>query len=279
MENFAGSVPKIYETYIVPILFAPYARDLAGRVAGRLRAPSRVLEIAAGTGAVARELAARLPGKTAIVATDRSRPMIDQAATLMPATTSAVEWREADALKLPFEDGSFDAVVCQFGVMFFPDKPKAFSEARRVLRPGGVYHFSVWDRLSDNELADTVQSALASVFPENPPRFMERTPHGYHDRSAVESDLRRGGFEASPQIETLALRSRARSARDAAIAFCQGTPLRDEIAAINAARKIAAIDPARLEEATDAAAAAIAHRFGSGEVDAKMQAHVVSVER
>ena len=270
MEKFAGSVPKVYETHLVPVLFAPYARDLARRAAGRLRAPSRVLEIAAGTGAVTRELAARLSEKTAIVATDRSRPMIDQAAALMSATARPIEWREADALQLPFEDGSFDAVVCQFGVMFFPDKPRAFSEARRVLRPGGVYHFSVWDSLAENELADTVQSALAVVFPENPPRFMERTPHGYHDRSVVERDLRLGGFTLPPEIETLALRSRARSARDAAIAFCQGSPLRDEIEAL---------DPSRLEEATDAAAAAIVRRFGEGEVDAKMQAHVVSVER
>jgi SAM-dependent methyltransferase len=270
MEKFAGQVPKIYESHLVPILFAPYARDLARRAAGRLRAPSRVLEIAAGTGAVTRELAARLPENTAIVATDRSRPMIEQAAALMGESARPIEWREADALELPFEDGSFDAVVCQFGAMFFPDKPKAFSEARRVLRPGGVYHFNVWDRLSDNELADVVQSALAAVFPEDPPRFMERIPHGYFERDAILSHLRLGGFERSPEIETLALRSRAPSARDAAIAFCQGTPLRDEIEAR---------DASRLEEATDAAAAAIARRFGAGEVDARMQAHVVSVER
>ncbi|HEY4231642.1 MAG TPA: class I SAM-dependent methyltransferase [Thermoanaerobaculia bacterium] len=268
MEDFAGSVPRIYETYIVPLLFAPYARDLARRVAAR--SPSRVLEIAAGTGAVTRELAARLPPETTLVATDRSRAMLDQAAALMPATARPIEWREADALQLPFEGDGFDAAVCQFGVMFFPDKPKAFSEARRVLRPGGEYHFSVWDKLSDNELADTVQSALEAVFPENPPRFMERTPHGYHDRTAIERDLRRGGFVASPEIETLTLRSRTPSARDAAIAFCQGTPLRDEIEAR---------DASRLEEATDAAAAAIARRFGAGAADAKMQAHIVAVAR
>ncbi len=270
MEKFAGQVPKIYESHLVPILFAPYARDLARRAAARLRPPSRVLEIAAGTGAVTRELAARLPEKTAIVATDRSRPMIDQAAALMGESARPIEWREADALELPFEDESFDAVVCQFGVMFFPEKPKAFSEARRVLRPGGIYHFNVWDRLSDNELAEAVQAALATVFRENPPRFMERIPHGYFERETIVSHLRLGGFTRPPGIETLALRSRAPSARDAAVAFCQGTPLRDEIETL---------DPSRLEEATDAATAAIARRFGEGEVDAKMQAYVVSVER
>jgi SAM-dependent methyltransferase len=269
MEDFAGSVPRIYSTLLVPILFAPYARDLADRLAPRT--PSRVLEIAAGTGVLTRELASRLPARTAIVATDRSRPMLDQASAIPIARS--VEWREADAQQLPFEDGSFEAVVCQFGVMFFPDKAKAFGEARRVLRPGGVYLFTVWDRLADNELAETVQSALASLFPDDPPRFMERTPHGYHDRAIIAEDLRRGGFadsEAPPEIVTLALRSRARSARDAAVAFCQGTPLRDELAAR---------DPARIEEATGAAAEAIARRFGRGEVDGKMQAHVVVLNR
>jgi SAM-dependent methyltransferase len=268
MKDFAGSVPKVYETHLVPILFAPYARELASRVAAR--SPARVLEIAAGTGAVTRELAARLPEHATIVATDRSRPMLDHASALglELGNNRSIEWREADAMDLPFEDGSFDAVVCQFGVMFFPEKPKAFSEARRVLRPGGAYLFSVWDRLSENDLAETVQSALAAMFPESPPRFMERTPHGYHDRAAIARDLRLGGFAASPEIETLALRSRARSARDVAVAFCQGTPLRDEISAI---------DPTRVEEATAAAAAALARRYGAGEVDAKMQAHVVVV--
>ncbi|HEY1252375.1 MAG TPA: class I SAM-dependent methyltransferase [Thermoanaerobaculia bacterium] len=267
MEDFAGSVPQLYESHLVPILFAPYARDLADRLARR--APSRVLEIACGTGVVTRELASRLPEGAAIVATDRSRPMLDQAAAIPIARP--VEWREADAMRLPFDDARFDAVVCQFGVMFFPDQAKAFAEARRVLRAGGVYLFSVWDRIADNELAETVQSALAPLFPGDPPRFMERTPHGYHDRTVLEADLRAGGFRvADVEIATLALRSRARSARDAAVAFCQGTPLRDELVAR---------DPSRIDEATGAAEEAIARRFGRGEVDAKMQAHVVAAAR
>ena len=117
-------------------------------------------------------------------------------------------------MQLPFADGTFDAVVCQFGVMFFPDKSKAFSEARRVLRPGGVFIFNVWDRIEENEFADTVTTALASLFPEDPPRFLARTPHGYHDRRTIERDLASGGFTASPQIDTVAARSRAASAAD-----------------------------------------------------------------
>src|SRR5215471_10690313 len=105
----------------------------------------------------------------------------------------------------------FEAVVCQFGVMFFPDKSKAFSEARRVLKPGGVFIFNVWDRISENEFADTITTALAVVFPQDPPRFLARTPHGYHDWPTIERDLAAGGFTRSPQIVTVAARSRAES--------------------------------------------------------------------
>jgi SAM-dependent methyltransferase len=173
-------------------------------------------------------------------------------------------------MALPFPDGTFDAVVCQFGIMFFPDKPKAFSEARRVLKAGGAFVFNAWDRIADNEFADVVTTALEPLFPESPPRFLARTPHGYHDRGIIAKDLAAGGFTASPRIDTVAARSRAASFRNPAIAFCQGTPLRNEIESR---------DASRLGEATDVAAEAIAGRFGRGAVDGKMQAHVVAVER
>ena len=140
---FAGSIPKLYDEYLVPLIFEPYANDLAARLA--TRPVARILEIAAGTGVVTRRLASVLPESVSIVATDLNRPMLDVAAAI--GTTRPVEWREADALQLPFADGTFDVVVCQFGVMFFPDKPKAFSEARRVLGSGGVLLFNAWDRI------------------------------------------------------------------------------------------------------------------------------------
>jgi SAM-dependent methyltransferase len=262
---FAGSIPRLYETYLVPLIFQPYANDLARRLA--TKAVSNVLEIAAGTGVVTRALVAALPEHVAIVATDLSQPMLDTAAAM--GTKRLVEWRQADAMQLPFADGTFEAVVCQFGVMFFPDKAKAFAEVRRVLRPGGVLIFNAWDRIEENELADEVTNALATVFPADPPRFMARTPHGYFDRATIERDLIDGGFGKPAHIVTLAARSRADSPRAVAIAYCQGTPLRTEIEAR---------DAARLGEATDIVEQAIARRFGRGAVDAKIQAHVVTIE-
>jgi SAM-dependent methyltransferase len=172
-------------------------------------------------------------------------------------------------MQLPFPDRSFDAVVCQFGVMFFPDKAKAFAEALRVLERGGAFLFNVWDRIEENDFADTVTTALGSLFPDDPPRFLARTPHGYHDRETIARDLAKGGFTKPVQGATVAARSRAASPQVPAIAYCQGTPLRSEIEARGGGR---------VERATDIATTAIARRFGSGEVDGKIQAHVIAVE-
>jgi SAM-dependent methyltransferase len=262
---FAGSIPRLYETHLVPLIFEPYAADMKDRLGSRKL--SRVLEVAAGTGVVTRALAAGLGQDVSIVATDLNQAMLDHAAAV--GTARPVEWRQADAMALPFEDEGFDAVVCQFGAMFFPDKSKAFAEARRVLRPGGVFIFNVWDRIAENEFADTVTNALETVFPHDPPRFLARTPHGYHDPSVIERDLARGGFAKAARIATVSARSRARSPRDPAVAYCQGTPLRNEIEAR---------DAARLGEATDAAAGAIERRYGPNAVDGRIQAHVVVVE-
>jgi len=263
-QTFAGSIPVLYDRYLGPLLFEPYALDMAERMA-RL-APNRILEIAAGTGIVTRAMARKLP-TVPIVATDLNQPMLDHAA----AQTSCgnITWRQADAQALPFEDAGFDAVVCQFGVMFFPDKQKAFAEAKRVLRPGGHYLFNVWDRIEENEVGDLVSRAVASLFPQDPPGFLPRTPYGHHDVSAISGALSRTGFRAI-RSETVAKRGRAPSPRDPAIGLCQGSPMRSEIEAR---------DKSRLDEATDAAAEAVAKRFGPGPIDSKIQAHVIAATR
>ena len=263
-KRFDGSIPALYEEYLVPLIFAPYAADLVRRVAGLK--PRRILEIAAGTGVVTRALSDALPDAD-IIATDLNPAMLEQARAT--GTARPVEWRQADAMALPFGDAEFDAVVCQFGAMFFPDKPRAYAETRRVLKPGGTFLFNVWDRIDENDFAAAIGDALARVFPGDPPRFMARTPHGYHDLATIRRDLAAGGFANSPRIETIAQRSIAASARDVALAYCQGTPWRNEIEAR---------EPSKLEAATDAAAAEIARRFGNGVVDGKIQAHVIRIE-
>lgn len=264
---FSGSIPEIYDRLFVPLIFQPYANDLAGRIARTN--PESVLETAAGTGVLTRAMVTRLPDTARIVATDLNQPMLDHAMAKQPhpdRVTVQVTWRQADALALPFGNQEFDVVACQFGAMFFPDKIKGFSEARRVLKPGGHFFFNVWDRIGSNEFADVVTASLATLFPQDPPMFMARTPHGYHDIARIHGELSAAGFSAI-SIETVDHRSKAASPRDVAVAYCQGTPLRNEIETRGASL---------LEKATEIAADALAQRFGNGPVDGLIRAHVIT---
>jgi ubiquinone/menaquinone biosynthesis C-methylase UbiE len=259
---FSGSIPENYDRYMVPLIFESFAQDLAQRAAAL--SPGAVLETAAGSGVVTRALAPRLSPDASYVVTDLNQPMLDYAATRQVAD-SRIRWRQADALALPFDDGAFDLVCCQFGVMFFPDRRAGYLEAKRVLKPGGCFMFSVWDRIEENVFANDVTEALAEIFPGDPPRFLARTPHGYHDVAVIRDELEKAGF-TGVAIETRAEVSRASAPRHAAVAYCQGTPLRNEIEAR---------DAGKLEAATEHAAFWIANRHGSGEVAAKIQAHIV----
>jgi len=258
---FAGSIPALYDCHLGPLIFEPYALDLARRLAGLT---GHLLETAAGTGILTRVLVHTLHPGVAITATDLNQPMLDYAARRLNA--GQVTWRQADALHLPFEQSSFDAVICQCGVMFFPDKKAGFAEAHRVLRPGGRFLFNVWDRLEENEIPAVVREAVAAFFPDQPPDFMVRTPHGYHDKARIRRELVESGFN-HVEIETVALRSRAPSPADPAIGFCKGSPLRHEIEAR---------DASRLDDVTDFVTRAIAKRFGHGPIDGKLQAHVIT---
>lgn len=260
---FAGSVPKLYDEYLVPLIFSVYADDLARRIAAL--SPSDLLEIAAGTGAVTRAVAALLPPDVRYVATDLNEPML-AVAKQRQGEDPRMTWRQADALALPFDDSAFDLVCCQFGAMFFPDRTKGYAEAKRVLKPNGTYLFNVWDRIDDNVFADDATVTLGKLFPDNPPLFMARTPHGYHDKAVIKADLERAGF-TDISIETLTAVSRAPTADYVATAYCQGTPLRGEIEAR---------DASKLQAATDAVAEAIRKRHGSGPVEARIQALVIT---
>jgi ubiquinone/menaquinone biosynthesis C-methylase UbiE len=189
---------------------------------------------------------------------------LDHASAQLSSTR--VNWRKADAQHVPFPDGEFDAVVCQFGAMFFPDKPQAFSEAYRVLKPDGRFLFNVWDRIEENEFAEVVVRSVATLFPDNPPMFLARTPHGHYDTAALKAQLRAAGFGAVT-TEIVTRESHAANALSVAIGYCQGTPMRNEIEAH---------DPGRLAEATEAAAAALTKQFGPGPVTGKIPAHIIT---
>lgn len=256
---FSGSIPALYDRCLGPLLFEPYARDLAARVAAI--APRRILETAAGTGIVTAAIAREVPAAE-IVATDLNQAMLDVAAARV--RSPAVSFREVDAQALPFADGSFDLVVCQFGAMFFPDRVGAYREARRVLKRGGLFLFNVGDRIEANPVSEAIAEAVAALFADDPPSFLQRVPFGYGDAVRVEKELGAAGFEEVAR-ETVALRSRAPDPRDAAMGMCLGSPLRAEIEAR---------DPARLDEAVEAAARALTPFAGPGGLDAPMSAHV-----
>jgi SAM-dependent methyltransferase len=257
---FAGSIPAIYDRFMVPMKFEPYAADVAERA--KEFGPADILETAAGTGVVTRALHRAVP-EANIVATDLNPAMLEMAVDRLRSAN--VRYQAADAQDLPFDNQSFDLIVCQFGVMFFPDKPAANREAFRVLRRGGRYLLLIWDSLDKNPASKAVHEAVAAEFPDDPPHFYARVPFGYHDLELITADLMAAGFD-DIEFETIAHRSRLPSALEAATGMCQGSPLRSEIEAR---------DHSALGRVTEAAAKALQKFEGPDGFDAPMSAHLV----
>jgi SAM-dependent methyltransferase len=250
-------MPEIYDRCLGPAVFEPYARHVA-RLVGEL-APASVLELAAGTGIVTRCLVEALPD-AAVTATDLNPAMVGWAASRIPGAT----WQVADAQQLPFDAASFDAVVCQFGAMFFPDRPAAYAEARRVLRPDGTLLLTVWDVIERSELPALCEQAVLRAVDGPPPDFMSRIPHGYADPDRIRSDLAAGGLDVD-DLEHVVLRGRAESAAAIAEGFCCGTPLRFQLAALGDPKKIA-----------ERVAADLTARLGTGPVQGELAAFVIT---
>jgi len=263
-SRFAGSVPSNYDRLMVPLIFRPYAEELAGRA--RSMQPRRILETAAGTGVVTEALHDALPDAE-IVATDLNQPMLDVAAEHLQS--EKIRFMAADAQDLPFDDGSFDLVVCQFGAMFFPDKVRAHSEARRVLREGGHYLLAIWDRIERNPVSNASQESLIELFPDDPPLFLREGPFSYADAGAIERDLRAAGFREI-EIDTVQRRSRSPSAREAAEALCYGTPMGVEVEDR---------EPGTLDRAFATVEGKLRLMEGPDGVDAPMSAHIVTATK
>lgn len=262
--RFSGSVPANYERYLVPLLFRPYAALLAERAAGF--EPRRILETAAGTGVVTEELTRRIPNAE-IVATDLNQAMLDVAATRLSSPNLC--FVEANALELPFDDSSFDLVVCQFGLMFYPDKVKGNAEARRVLRDDGHYLLAIWDAIERNPLSNLAHQTMQEQFPDNPPTFMVRGPFSYHRPEWIERDLKAAGFD-SIEIETIVLTSRSSSAEEAARGLSHGSPMRVELEEYG---------PDALGDVHAALSATARHYEGPDGFEAPMSAHIVTATK
>jgi SAM-dependent methyltransferase len=259
---FTGSIPATYHRYLGPLIFEAYATDLARRL--NLRAGERVLELACGTGIVTRRLASTLPKDATLMATDLNEPMLTVAREVV-GQDPRVSFQQADACAIPFADASFNAIACQYGVMFFPDKERAMREARRVLKPGGRYVFNVWDSLEHNPIPRIVHDIVAARFPTNPPNFLKAAPYGYFDRAEIERVCRAGGF-TKVKLETVQLPSIAPAAEDAARGFLEGTPLLLGLQE----RGVTDLAPLRA-----AATEALAAKFGASPCKTTMQAVVV----
>lgn len=223
-SQFIGSIPENYDRGLGPHIFHDYAEDLARRAADI--GPTDVLEIASGTGIVTRKLRDYLPSAARLVATDLNPPMLDVAQEKFDQGEK-VEFKPADAVALPFEDSTFDLIVCQFGVMFFPNKPRAFSEAKRVLRSGGRYLFNVWGSLMENPYAEITQNVVTQFFPDDPPGFY-KVPFGYSDQSIVLSDMEAGGLK-DLRCETITLNKEVADWELFAHGIVFGNPIIDEI--------------------------------------------------
>jgi ubiquinone/menaquinone biosynthesis C-methylase UbiE len=259
--HFAGTIPAAYDRYLGPILFQPYAEDLAARLS--VGANGSVLELACGTGILTRLLRDRLPGSTKLIATDLNEPMMRNAAKKF-RPGEAVEWQQADASSLPFDDKSFDAVVCQFGIMFLPDKTLGAREARRVLKPGGVFLFNVWDSMEHNHLGRIAHETITSFFENDPPTFYQ-VPFGYHDHAEIKRVLEEAGFR-DVRLDVVAKVGGVSGPEDAAQGLVHGNPI---------AVAITERDPSLLPVITSAVAGALKKHFGEGSIRVPMQAIVV----
>ena len=250
--GFTGDIPQHYDEGLGPLLFVDYADDIARRAAAY--SPKRVLETAAGTGIVTRRLYEALP-EAEILATDLNEPMLQWAAKKFKRFESRIAFRPADATSLPFADNMCEAIVCQFGVMFFPDKEKSYREAHRVLAPGGHYIFSVWDSHRHNPFGRIGHELAASFFPVDPPQFYN-VPFGYHAIDPIKEALLAAGF-SDLKIAVVKKEHKLTDAAARARGMILGNPIVDQIKARGSVDPVAVVAAAKTAHEREFASRAI----------------------
>ena len=206
-----------YDQFFGPFYFEPYAIEVVKRIYPTT--VSIALELAAGTGRVTRHIRERIPASAKLIASDISTEMLDVAKKKLNHLD--IEWKIIDAQKLPFNDNSIDLVICCFGYMFVPDKPKAFAEAYRVLRSGGMLLFTTWDSLEQNA-ASCISVSIAKEYLETPLPESSNLATSMSDETVVGQLVQNAGFKKMT-IEKVKLLSVIPTAKEAASGFVKGS--------------------------------------------------------
>lgn len=261
--SFAGTVPANYEKYLGPFLFEPYALDMAGRLQDK-QYPA-ILEIACGTGRVTNHLSTSVQHDT-LTATDLNPDMIEVAKKIVP--NPAIRWMTADAVALPFDDHSFDAVVCQFGIMFFPDKLKGLQEMHRVLKAGGKLIFNTWDKLENLPAVHLGRKVIDSFFETDPPEFYN-IPFSMHDDNELKALMQDAKFK-NIKISLVIKEGVSASAADLARGMVEGSPMYVSIIEKN---------PALVEPMKEQVEKVVGEKFGHKPLKCHLQAWVCEGEK
>ena len=256
---FTGNVPLNYETYLGPLFFEPYAQDLADRLPNNKY--GKILELACGTGRVTKYLVQKLREDGTLVATDLNEAMLSIGREKV--ADPRIQWSRVDAHELPYDEESIELIVCQFGVMFFQDRPEAFKEAFRVLKSGETFLFNTWDHIRHNTLTEVTRKVMDQIFPNDPAPFLTKGPFSFFDKEQIHQLLADTGFR-DITIDTVRITSTATSVQDCLNGIVDGTP----IAAYLQERNTPA------EEVKEKVAAALEVYKGNGVLNLPMQAHV-----
>jgi ubiquinone/menaquinone biosynthesis C-methylase UbiE len=262
---FAGSVPANYDQYLGPVLFEPYAIDLVSRI--NKASYKNVLELACGTGRVTKHLVSSLPAQGSLIATDLNKDMLNVAKNIIPGTH--VKWMVVDAQELPFDENTFDHIICQFGVMFFPDKKKGFDEAYRVLQTNGRFLFNVWDSLEMNPRSAIIKQIMQEIMGDEAPDFLSKGPYSYYDKDIIEASLESAGFK-NIKLEVVQKTAYYAFAEDLIKGFVDGSPL---------SAYLVQQSPSLQQKIKDRLKQVIVAEFGETRIISPMQAIVCSASK